>query len=194
MTRNGPAATTIDVRTRPAPGGISIALLAIAAIAFLALFKENPHCTQEVSFLLAVFEMENHPEDKGWNGPPLVYQAPLAWPLRSALGLLAVSALFMPAIIALTSRGGTIRQARAGLILVTATVAPAIASAVPREIIGERFQELLRATALCSLLLLAAALLTVARICRWRARRHRDLAESIGGSSHVLSRTGEDRE
>ena len=159
---------TIDLRPRPAPGRISIAVLVTVATTFLCTFEQNPHCTQQISFALAVFEMENHPEDKGWKGPPLVYQVPFAWPIRGLLGSLVLGALFAPAIVVLACRDSPEARRTGKVVQVNLAVAVALVSLLPREIIGERFQELLRATSLCACLLVPVSLLAVARICRWR--------------------------
>ncbi|HEY0707515.1 MAG TPA: hypothetical protein VGG33_12000 [Polyangia bacterium] len=165
----------VDLRPHLPPGRISITLLTLAGILFLRLFEWNPHCTQEVSFGLAVFDMENHPEDKGWNGQPLIYQQPFVLPLRGALILLVLGTLFAPAIAAAAYRGDLITKRKGNRTQGALPFVAALVSLLPMAIIGERFQELLRASALVSLPLVLGGVVTMARINRWQARRQREL-------------------
>jgi hypothetical protein len=174
-------ATNIDLRPRPAPGRVAIALMVTGAATFLGTFEENPHCTQRVSFATAVFETEHHPEDKGWDGPPLVYQPALGWPIRGVLGLLVLAALFRPAIVVLACRESRGMLRTGILVQMGVAASPAVVSLLPREVIGERFQELLRATSLCATLLVPVSLLAVFRIRRWRVRAQAMLEGAISG-------------
>jgi hypothetical protein len=144
----------------------------VAATVFLCGFECNPHCTQRVSFTLAVFQLENHPEDKGWHGPPLVYQASFIWPLRSLLAFVVMTGLFTPALVTLAARSGLLGL-RLGLIVQgCASLLPGLLSLFPREVIGERFQVLLRAASLYSVAAILVVLLVMARIESWRCRRN----------------------
>jgi hypothetical protein len=145
------------------PGRIKIAFLATAATAFLVLFDYNPHCTQRVSFAIAVVDMENHLEDKGWNGPPLAYQRPFVWPIRGVLTLAALAGLFAPAAVNLLVRSGSVAPSHGAAAQVCTSLTPVLLSLLPQAIIGERFQDLLRATSLCAVVLLTVSLVTVRR-------------------------------
>jgi hypothetical protein len=151
----------------------------MAGTAFLGAFETNPHCTQRVSFGSAVFATEHHPEDKGWDGPPLVYQIPFAWLIRGMLGGVILASLFWPAIVVMTSREGLEKHRPRVMVQVGVAVSPAVLSLLPREVIGERFQELLRATSLCAAVLVPISLLATIRIRRWRARAQVALEATI---------------
>jgi hypothetical protein len=179
MNGDRPKGVTIDLRPRPAPGRVWIAAIVIAATTFLCVFDENPHCTQRVSFATAVFESEHHPEDKGWAGPPLVFAPGFGWLLRGVLGAVVLGALFTPAILVCAYRENSERQPAGALVQIGVAVCPIVVSLLPREVIGERFQELLRATSLVTGLLVPISMLAAIRIRRWRVRAQADLEEVI---------------
>jgi hypothetical protein len=144
------------------PGTLRIALLILGAFAFLC-FEWNLHCTQNTSFFTAVFEMEVHPEDKGFgDSAPLVYRPGFAWPLRAVLAAALLVALFGPARAVIGRRLGSLSSSAATL---TTFLSPMVALAVflllPTEVIGERFHALSLAAAIWAtvLALIAASAL-----------------------------------
>ncbi|HEY0715187.1 MAG TPA: hypothetical protein VGF45_21080 [Polyangia bacterium] len=170
--------TTIDLRPQSAPGVLSLTLLIVVAVGFLELYELNPHCTQVISFGVAVFDSEVHPEDNGWgDGPPLVFAAGVGWLLRGLLGLLVLAALLGPAIIVGACRAQLLTTSRARRLLLVMPPIALLAAFFPRAIIGERFESLLLHSALFGVALLGLSLLTVFRIDRWHDNRRRELQE-----------------
>ena len=58
-------------------------------------FSDNLHCDQYTSFRIATFDMTPHDEE-AMGGPPLVYLAPFAIPLRILLSTLLLALLWLP--------------------------------------------------------------------------------------------------
>lgn len=144
---------------RDPPGTLRITLLILGGLAFLC-FEWNLHCTQYSSFLTAVFDVEVHPEDKGFGGgAPLVYRQGFAWPLRAILGLSLLVALFGPARAVIGRRLGSLSSSAATLTtLLSPVTALVVFLLLPTEVIGERFKALsLPAAIWSSLLALIAA-------------------------------------
>lgn len=136
------------------PGTLRITALILGAFAFLC-FEWNLHCTQDTSFVMAVFDMEAHPEDNGFGGgAPLVYHQGFAWPLRVVLAAALLVALFGPARAVIGRRLGSLGASAATLLtFLSPMLALAVFLLLPTEVIGERFHALSLAAAIWSTLL-----------------------------------------
>ncbi len=157
------------------PGTLRITLLILGALAFLC-FERDLHCTQSTSFFMAVFEMEVHPEDKGFGGgAPLVYRQGFAWPLRVAFAAALLVALFGPARAVIGRRLGSLGASAARLLtFLSPMLALAMFLLLPTKVIGERFHALSLAATMWSTLLALIAGSALRSLAQATSRSDRD--------------------